>query len=331
MTDEELIQLLIQKSAAELTAAEIEWLRSRRPHSPDIERVLISRPDLEARIVDEFSQAAPDHSDSTSAGLRPFSNRTLPFHLRRNSLAIFAASLGFGIAVLQFVLRRPDRPLPKPPNSVVAEGANQSPGFDASRLIPAAAQMPDVPVSAVDDIQTVDSIESPSVITEPNPRNPVSNPVVDEPWAAALSPEAIPWAKDDPRLTVDFKSAGHDEFPESEAKRWFAPVEGRQVTWGTDLLGKPVRRIARLDGLARFRAPWPEDAVLVRDAVRYHRFDVLFLARFNGNRVSLFRITRTGDLGGLRDWPNWFIADTGPMGATDERQRPLCAVNTRND
>ncbi len=120
------------------------------------------------------------------------------------------------------------------------------------------------------------------VTTTELPSNPalITTPT-DEPWTKSLAAGVAPWTRDSPRLTADFKSAGHDELTDVEARRWLEPVAGQPCEWSTELIGKPTRRVARFHGLARLRAPWPTDAVL-----RLTPFDVTDLTLYFWNGLT---------------------------------------------
>ena len=88
-------------------------------------------------------------------------------------------------------------------------------------------------------------------VAEPLPKPPAMS--CERTLVEALSREVAPWPANSPKLMTGFKSSGHDELPDAEARRWLASVEGQPFNWSTESIGNPVRRIAKFHGIAKLR------------------------------------------------------------------------------
>jgi len=260
MTDQELIQLLQEKSAGELTPAEIDAIRARWTQSPALRQALVEHLHLETQLtgalgpvhldVDTILQRATDEKRSKRlSGIR---------WAWLIGLCLLVAA-GIGIT-LQFSK-------PKPADQLAENTPKVDPQQDPTANTVEPHMEPVAPGTA--NAVAANDAQGPSASdnqAEPTTK-PVEKPNVpliahDEAWASLVSREIAPWAADNPKQTADFKVAGHDEFPDSEARRWLAPVDGHPFVWSTDSVSNPVRRIARFNGLAKLKAPWTEDAVL---------------------------------------------------------------------
>lgn len=274
MTDQELIQLLQEKSAGELTPAEVDAIRARWTQSPELRQALVEHLHLESQLTGAL---APVRIDVDTILKRASEER----RVKSGSSARWAWLLGLafllaiGVGIFVIFGARPAQ------EQIVKNDPVGTPqGVDsASQSIPTADghEISAEQTVAAANGETPNDRQQPAVSELPSqsPKSAAPDLAANEPWSTTLSREVAPWPANSPKLTADYKSSGHDECPETEAKRWLASVEGQPFNWSTDSVGNPVRRIARFQGLAKLRAPWPDDAVL-----RMTPFDVADLTLY---------------------------------------------------
>lgn len=265
MTDQQLIQLLQEKPPSEFTAEEFEALRARWTQSPELRQALIDHLHLESQLagalghveldIDSILQRAADERRRSPA--KPSSLR-----LWSTGLCLF---LAIGLASLFWFSRKPRQievahNEPKPSEAAVADLTTMTTMTAATPAIDAPADaLLAIAASGASAPETKVGADVKSAVALPAAAPADSN----EPWAKTLSRDVAVWPADSAKFTRDFRSAGHDELTEAEARRWFAQVEGHGFNWGQDVYGQqPQRRVARFHGFARLRAPWPDDALL---------------------------------------------------------------------
>lgn len=260
MTDQELIQLLQEKSAGELSSAEVDAIRARWTQSPELRQALVEHLHLESQLTGALG---PVRLDVDSILKRASEQQ----RVKTSSSARWAWLLGLvlliGIGVSLFLIFG-DKPrqqeiakndpvgVPQESDSVPETVSPAVPDTSAEKAV----------AEANGEKGTTTPLPVTTQIPDQAPKPAVVEIAANEPWSTSLSREVAPWPANSPKLASEFKSSGHDEFPDSEAKRWFAPIEGQAFNWSTDAVGHPVRRIARFQGIAKLRAPWPDDAVL---------------------------------------------------------------------
>ena len=285
MTDQELIQLLQEKPPSEFSVEEFEALRTRWTQSPELRQALIEHLHLESQLSGAFGQVDLK-IDSILKRAKEVRRHTPNGRSRlwlwsAGLMVLVAVGLGFTFWSNRHQPQRMD--LAQQPNEEfnssepVAISPEQSLGQPADAL--------DAMVTA--GIKPADPISEPKT-TAVTPAKVEPEPVPDEPWTKSLARDVAPWPANSPRLTRDFKGAGHDELPELEARRWFTKIDGQPFNWGQDAYGQQQRRIARFHGFARLRAPWPKDALL-----RMTPFDVTDLTIYlwhgpNGLALRLY-------------------------------------------
>ena len=273
MTDQELIQRLQEKPPSEFTLFEMDTLRRRWTQSPELRQALVEHLHLETQLTGAMSSIALD-VDSL-----------LKRASQQKRLAATESSRGWqwliGLCLLVAVIVGGTLWIGRPPerdsDSVAKQdnGGNATESDDPSGAWKYAADALKPAnvggnVSAADAVATALGEKEPLPTGEPTGKEPMPEvkPVVAEvapviePWTAAMSRDVAPWPVNSPKLTRDFTSAGHDELPETEAKRWFSPVEGQPFTWAQDVYGAQHKRVARFQGLARLRAPWTDETLL---------------------------------------------------------------------
>ena len=261
MTDLELIELLQQKSAGELTSAEVDAIRARWTQSPALRHDLVEHLHLESQLTGALG---PVHLDVDMI-LKRASERQ---QIQRSSsprwrwLIGLTCLIAVGGGLLVFVTRphKPEQIVDHLPDEILPTVDFPADAATPSNLGEMSAESA-ISV-AVDEKQAEPESSKPSPTVDPLPKPAVMDVVVNEPWSASLARDVAAWGAESPNLTAPFTLAGHNEFPESEGKRWLAQVEAFPYDWSTDNMGNPVRRIAKFHGLAKLRAPWPGDALL---------------------------------------------------------------------
>lgn len=257
MTDQELIELLQQKPAGELTSAELELIRTRWKQSPALQQALQEYLQLESELHGGLATVQVDVETilKRAAEQPPKTRLTLPRWSWLIGLSLVLL-MGVGAGYLLRERGLADRvasdalptDIPQPAIEQVVE-----PGLGEKTT-------PDVVVP--EPVPEVSSAEASSLPVSPPKGATDVSVALDEPWSAQLSPDSVLLAADSLWWQSPPQSTGHDEFSDLEAKRWFAPVDGHSSRWTTELIGVPGRRTARFQGLSKLRAPWPTDAVL---------------------------------------------------------------------
>lgn len=282
MTDQELIERLQQKSVGELTPDEIEAIRARWVQSPELRQALVDHLRLESVLVGSLGAQRLD----VDAILATASQKSGQSQLKmRHWLWLVGLCLLIATSVGVVVIK-----LRHPAQNPLARQAVPEVKHAVEQLAAQNNAVPEIDEQSAHQVaQSPPSNASSDVFPEPKPA-----PVVDssadpalaaiapnEPWSTAFSRDVAPWPANSPNWTASFKAAGHDELSDFEARRWLAPVDGQPCNWSTDNIGNPHRRIARFQGLAKLRAPWPRDAIL-----RMTPFEVSELTLFFWNGPS---------------------------------------------
>ena len=257
MTDQELIESLQQKSAGELSSAEVEAIRARWTQSPALRQALMEHLHLESQLTGALGpvQLDVDMILQRATEQQRRERVSLPRWSWLIGLCLVLAAAGVG-----FLLLKP----PAPDLIVDGELPSVSPAVDL-KVIETPADVSEEPSATT---AVVSSTHEPSVEPLPGPNSPeplkpeVIEVAENEPWTTAFSRDTVPLSADSPKLESPYQSAGHDELSDVDAKRWLAPVEGQPYQWTTDLIGNPVRRVARFQGISKLRAPWHPDAIL---------------------------------------------------------------------
>ena len=261
MTDQELIQLLNEKPPSEFTVDEFESLRARWTQSPELRQALIERLKLESQLSGAFGQVDLDIDKI----LKRAHDERRRSPAKSSSAWRWSVGLSLllvcGLSTMFWFSRKPrQQEVVGPQQQVVDNGiGSNSRGHEPG---------PDEPADALTAIGTTPggAADTANAVAtkEPGARVEAAVAAANEPWTKTLARDIAPWPVNSPKLTRDFKAAGHDELSEAEARRWFSQVEGQPFNWAQDIYGQPPnqRRTARFQGFARLRSPWPDDALL---------------------------------------------------------------------
>ena len=264
MTDQELIQLLHEKPANEFTPAEMDALRSQWTQSPELRQALVEHLHLESQLagalgrveldVDSILQRAALQKPQAAAS--SFASWRWAIGLSLLLLVMVGGVVWFGGARERDDLAQNQSHGQPLPNESAADSV-----ADALSPENIARQENDGLAEAAIAAASGNKTPPGDGAGHPTAKPADAAPVV-EPWTVAMSRDVAPWPAHSPKLTRDFKSAGHDDLPEVEAKRWFSQVEGQPFTWAQDVYGVQHKRVARFQGLARLKAPWTDEALL---------------------------------------------------------------------
>lgn len=292
MTDQELIQLLQDKAPEELSLDEIQLLRERLRHSPELLDTLRGQLQMEEYLSQALGRVAVSADGIYAAAAVHAAGR-------RHVLAIlgWTSSLGLGIVVLLWLaFSNSDRRQPLTRQATAAAEAVPR----IATLEPPLASLPSAVATegltrdaavAGGDTDAASPEEEPKPMAEkvqaaPEPQ---ANPVGSDP--AVAPPPADEWPELSPKAPRrSFAGAAFedvDDVPRGISKnqlsRWLAPVLGQHHQFLETNRGNVV--VAGFDGMLRLRAPWPTDAVLALAPFDHHGLAIDF---WNGRQgVSL--------------------------------------------
>lgn len=253
MTDQELIQLLQEKPPNEFSAEEFEALRIRWTQSPELRQALIDHLHLESQLAAGLGDVELDIDIILKRAAEERRKRPA----NRNPMWRWSAGLllliGLGLTSVFWMGRKHHR------DEVVDDRpARVSNDSDPVLNVLDSGE----PADALDAMAAGDAgqvaMQGPKVSGSKTEVSVADN----EPWSKSLARDIAPWPHNSPKFTREFKPAGHDELTEADARRWFSQVEGQPFQWAQDAYGQQQRRVARFQGFARLRAPWPDDAML---------------------------------------------------------------------
>ncbi|MEI8382911.1 MAG: PQQ-binding-like beta-propeller repeat protein [Planctomycetota bacterium] len=259
MTDQELIRLLQEKPPSEFSIEEFDALRAQWTQSPELRQALIEHLHLESQLAGALGQVELN----IDAILKRAADERRRAPEKRSPMWLWTAGLVLLVACgLTGLFWRGRNPQP----IEIAESDTKGTSSLANSQNESTDVTDDEPADAVAAIVAshggeVDSAGNLIARTDGTKPENVT-PAVIEPWTKSLARDIAPWPASSPKFTRDFKSSGHDELPEAEARRWFTQVDGQPFNWGQDAYGQQQRRVARFQGFARLRAPWPDDALL---------------------------------------------------------------------
>jgi len=258
MTDPDLIRLIQERSPEEWTPAELAELKVRCAEAPDVRQALAERLQFDTHLAGSLA----DLAITVDTILERVKRKQLS--ARRRKLANILGPLGLMLLLIGlgvwFQSTRTADPAANEvvdathPDSAVAIIASDDESDDPfADAVDALTAIPETPIAVVTSVKPIVPAPIPPA-AEPEPVGPM------EPWTAAYAAKAAVWNADSDQLRLDFASAGHDDFPEEEARRWWTNFAGQAFNWGQD----PVagKRIARFQGMAELRLPWRADTLL---------------------------------------------------------------------
>ena len=323
MTNAELVELLEQKTPDELTPEEIELLRSRLAESPELREVMIGQLQLETYLTTALTRVsispeqvvarARQQTSSGSAGVLIVLGILVCLPLLTLAGAVLMNALRDGqgneVATAKALTNETEEKagdtheIKAPPT----KPADENPLRDA--ILAAQGK----PVGAA---QKQEAQAPPAVPQPPPSERPQEKPEAD---AAPAAPSPPPWqaalesAGDPPGYTeVAFRTFDPTKsIPQREdLQGWFDQVPG--FNFQLHRVDTRAGPCGAVEGVARLRSPWPEQAVLRLALENYNRLKLHF---FHGNqgvtliyyedqnfRWAAFSTTREGEGKLPRTW-----------------------------
>ncbi|WP_157605349.1 outer membrane protein assembly factor BamB family protein [Schlesneria paludicola] len=283
MTDQDLLRLLQEKSATELTPDEVSSVRSRWRDSAEFRLACGRLPDLVAKLNLGNVLGADHELRGSPMAVVPSSHQARAGAVRsRMFVSVIGIVAGIGLTIWFWMFA--------PAIVRVGHVLSTKSVHDDVSAPPETADRPNAAdrvtgVEENEDTRSALMLQSDSE-TMPADSTRLRSGTVSGPWTASLAEDASVWSPDSSRWTADYQRSGHDELAESVAKLWLESVEPDSFGLSTELIGKPAHRITRFQGLGKLRAPWPGDAVL-----RMTPFDVsdLTLLFWTGKTGLAFR------------------------------------------
>ncbi|MCH8922208.1 MAG: hypothetical protein IIA67_03535, partial [Planctomycetes bacterium] len=293
MTDQELIELVREKAAEDLTIEEIRELHGRLGESAELREALSERLEIEQYLADALGRAnVPIDQIVQLTGQIEDKPPGATMSIWGGLACLLVGVLMAG-GLLALIVRPglfDFEPTPVAQDDVDEEDEPQ----------PAEQQEP-----TAKSVEVAEQKVEPKVVDEPLPSNPdpkidlAAKPMPQPPETKAPDPPAGPWVATlaaEPRV---FAEMAFDDFPidgkqhpETDLKGWFAPIKGvagkltdKELT---PRLGDP-RKVTgmAISGIVKLRAPWAEGQALRISLHQPQKFKMHF---WNGSEgVTLIR------------------------------------------
>lgn len=282
MTDHELIQLVQQKAPQELTSEELDLVRARMHHSAALCEALQDQVAFEQFLGERLGQV-----QVSVEGIYAQAGQRLPRGGRSAGLLGWIFGIGLcvvGVGALVWIGQRPEEiaeradytgagPAPNDPAKGDTSGERNGPRETAATKSDVAADdgnpglKPVTPRDSDPEVDIAVENTSPTKTSVVRPR--VEWPELESNPAAARPATEV--AFDD--FAVDARGLNQNEL-----LRWLAPVPGHNHR--VFEAQRANLRVAGFEGLLRWKAPWPADAV-----VRFSlfEFDGFAMYLWNGN------------------------------------------------
>jgi outer membrane protein assembly factor BamB len=273
MTDDELLRLIQERSAEEWTPAELDALRQHWPHAPELRQAFAERLHLETQLATALAnvEVTVDQILERARRTKSAARRKAILGLL-GSLGLALVLVGIGVFFFRLHFAAPtafDEPAglasrtSDEHRSVVSDDAPAD-AWDVA----ATATIADAEVAVQSASAALPARIEAAPASEPESVGP------QEPWTAGYAATAPVLNPLDSALRVSYADAGHDDFPEVEARRWWENAAGQAFNWGQEAVGG--RRIARFQGVAKLRAPWRGDTLLRMTLVDSAAFELFF-------------------------------------------------------
>ncbi|MCA9245586.1 MAG: PQQ-binding-like beta-propeller repeat protein [Planctomycetales bacterium] len=306
MTDEQLIELVQRKAPEDLSLAEIEQLRERLRGSSALQQALTEELHLEqylsralARVdvpVDELLDQVCIMRSSVS---------------RWWTAAGFACGLVLAIALVAGVVywNRASRQiakrvqLPNPPGRADVAPSNQD--ADASKAVrPADPPTPQPAEQPPEPTEQPASEEKPPAAADANaPAQesvpaPAAQVVARGPWDAEDQLAGAPVSVVDAAIRLRPHEQHH--LAQSILEKWFESADGKRLAF------KDEWRTCAMEGVARLKAPWPQQALLRWVGAGYDHFAIHVWHGREGVSLRYY-----GDRGSSMSWAAYRVERTG--------------------
>lgn len=258
MTDDDLIQLLAEKSPREFTLDELKLLQERVQQSAEIRQAIASTVELEGQLSAAFGAAG---INVEKLWLRA---ELLPVAKKKSAKPWWWALVGLTACILVGWYLRPQPPQalqeivtetnaiahPIETNEELKTLANRSEGMHSTGETATSV----TPESKNPATASTDSPSPDSQVTSRAPTHP------EGPWTDWLAADSVPLALEDPRLMGDLRTMDLDHLTVAEFQAWWAPLAGQPANLNQDTIGN--RPTVKLDGWWSLKAPWLADTQL---------------------------------------------------------------------
>lgn len=291
MTDPELIQLVQDKAPEELSVAEIELLRERLRHSPELRETLLEQLHMEEYVSRALGRVAVsvDSIYAAAAARKAGKHRVL-------ALLGWTGALGVGVAVLLWMVLSNVDPHQLAGRRAPAGGVAPA---KVNPIVPPAGEGTGTEATTENSEPVVEPVaiaEKPPEGSVPaatkksgRPADPLPPPV-----AASVDefPELSPKAPRRAFLDAAFEDADGNMrgISKNQLSRWFAPVLGQNHNFTETNRANVV--VAAFDGMIRLRAPWPADAVLEMAPFDHHGMAIYFWNGLSGVSLHFYHYPR---------------------------------------
>lgn len=283
MTDDQLLELLDQKTPEELTLEEIDVLRQRLIESPALRETLLTQVQMETYLTTALSRVnlSPQAIVARAQKHQPSSYGAITILVGLLCLPLVAL-----LGVVLVAAARNETPDAKVADATAATTAVKDSPAAPVRKEDAATTPPENNAAAASAAKK-SSDQSPEKGTSKEPS--ITKAKSTPPPPAAIKPPSLPWqaAVDFAGQPPAFQEVAFQTFATSKAlpqvadlKPWFSPVAGHnhRVTVVDTTAGK----CAAIEGLARLNAPWVDGGVLRLSLEHYNRLQMHFFHENEG-------------------------------------------------
>jgi outer membrane protein assembly factor BamB len=293
MTNEQLIELLAAKTPEELTPEEIDLVRSRLADSPELQQALAGQLQLDSQLSAALAQVALSPDDIIQRARQQAASPLSGIALAGMLLVVLPLLVLLGAVLWQAA--RPSRDVadnrptvragdPADPGEVPQPDDAEAAESDSAASSPPAEERPNPLAEAIRQAQG----KPPQ---EPLPGNPDSSKPV-QPESQPPTPLPPPWqaALDPAQRAAPFREVAFEPFDtrktmpqRDELRQWFTQIPGQRL----EIRSHETRRgpCARLDGIARLAAPWPEGVVWRLSLEDHNRLQIHF---YHGEQGATF-------------------------------------------
>ncbi len=291
MNDDELLQLLAEKSPRELTDEEIAVLRERAKVSPEIRAALSDLVMFEtglSAVLGAESLSVERLLGRAEERLRSQSRR--PSARRWWLLIGLTASLILAVGLWKWTTRPPAVAGPEP--EIAADDGiapEQGPGVEPQKPGQQAADNTALTetLQATSPVATTMSPAVTPVTPAAVPADPAKPPEPAGPWEPWVNGERTPLKRGDRQLTGDLVTTELDRLSRTEFEAWWMATPGQNLTVTQEQIGQ--RPVTSLDGSARLKAPWLEDTRLRFVSFDDHELTLCFWQGRDGIALRHYR------------------------------------------
>ncbi|MBW3539472.1 MAG: PQQ-binding-like beta-propeller repeat protein [Planctomycetes bacterium] len=306
MTDQELLQLVLEKPAAELSPEELAQLLDRVRQSPHFRCELAAHLELENLLAAALGEVhvSVDRILESPAASHSQARRSSPWPKR---LGVAAAVLIVGVAVWLWLsgANEPAEP-PSLPDRLASSRQKRPPGGkNAAQGVrkPGAARIAD----AGDPSTAAQKPDESGTPLQPAAEPPPAKPHAGEPWAAAFDPALAIRPVDEAAFMLPASLSppsprggrgGGGGLPKTGLARWLEPVPGQPQRMEDKRAGDAV--FTEIDGIHRLKPPLKEGGVLRLGLFQVKSFRMHFWNGQSGVTLAFYERSRPQMWGAFR-------------------------------